>query len=430
MRRVVGGLAVVAAGLTGVACGSVDEPGASSGPVTLTFWTGQLDTAAQLIEALASEYHAAHPNVTVKVEQGAEPDVMLSKLEVALGTDTFPDAAYVYGSDAAALARSDKVVDLTAASKDPAVKWEDFWGSERAAATIDGKVIGFPAVVGDLGIIYNKRVFAAAGVPEPKPDWTWDDFKTTAKALTNSDDKVFGAAYNVSGTEGTVAPFLPMIWQQGLDVLNADGKTVGFDSPKTADVLELLRSMAVDDQSVFLDQNGEQAESLFSNDKIGMFITGPWSLSALQEAKTEYGVQVMPGYGGDHQTTGGQDLWMLFNHGDPVRQQAIVDFIAWFTLAEQDARWSIEQFNPPIRAGSKAQPKFKEISDQLPGYKEFVDNLDNAKKARPSIVAYPSVSQALGEQIAAVMLGQASPEDAVKAAVTAANQALAESAGG
>jgi multiple sugar transport system substrate-binding protein len=429
MRRVVGGLAVATLGIVGLACGSDARP-AASGPVTITFWTGQVDTAAQLIEALASEYHSAHPNVTVKVEQGAEPDVMLSKLEVALGTDTFPDAAYVFGSDAAALARSDKVVDLTAASKDPAVKWDDFWGSERAAATINGKVVGFPAVVGDLGIIYNKRVFAAAGVAEPKPDWTWDDFKTAAKALTKADDKVFGAAYNVSGTEGTVAPFLPMVWQQGLDVLSADGKTVGFDSPKTAAALELLRSMAVDDQSVFLDQAGDQAESLFTNDKIGMLITGPWSLSTLHDAKSEYGVQVMPGYGGDHQTTGGQDLWMLFNHGDAARQQAVVDFIAWFTQAEQDARWSIEQFNPPIRAGSKGQPKFKEVSDQLPGYKEFVDNLDNAKTARPSIVAYPGVSQALGEQIAAVLLGQASADDAVKTAVTAANQALSESAGG
>jgi multiple sugar transport system substrate-binding protein len=318
----------------------------------------------------------------------------------------------------------------TRLSKVAAVGWGDFWGSERAAATINGKIVGFPAVVGDLGIIYNKRVFAAAGVAEPKPEWTWDDFKTAAKALTNTDESVFGAAYNVSGTEGTVAAFLPMVWQQGLDVLSGDGKTVGFDSPKTADALELLRSMAVDDQSLFLDQAGDQAESLFTNDKIGMLITGPWSLSTLHDAKAEYGVQVLPGYGSDHQTTGGQDLWMLFSHGDAARQQATIDFISWFTQAAQDARWSIEQFNPPIRAGSKSQPKFREISDQLPGYKEFVDNLDNAKKARPSIVAYPDMSLALGEQIAAVLLGQAQPADALKTAVAAANKALSESAGG
>ncbi len=429
MRRIVGGLAVATLGLIGVACGSDAKP-AASGPVTITFWTGQTDTAATLIEALASEYHTANPNVTVKVEEGATPEEMRSKLEVSLGTDSFPDAAYVYGTDAVSLSRSAKVVDLTAASKVAAVGWNDFWGSERAAATINGKVVGFPAVVGDLAVIYNKKVFAAAGVAEPKPDWSWDDFKAAAKSLTNTNDTVFGTAYNVGGTEGTVSPFLPMIWQQGLDVLAADGKTVGFDSPKAAAAMELWRGMAVDDHSVFLDQAGDQAESLFTNDKIGMLITGAWSLSTLHDAKAEYGVQVLPGYSGDHQTTGGQDLWMLFNHGDAARQQATVDFISWLTQPEQDARWSIEQFNPPIRGGSKSQPKFKEISDSMPGYKEFVDNLDNAKKARPASVSYPDVSLALGEQIAAVLLGQAQPADALKTAVTAANKALSESAGG
>jgi multiple sugar transport system substrate-binding protein len=429
MRRLVGLAAVAAVGIAGAACSSDSKP-AASGPITLTFWTGQVDTAAQLIEALASEYHTAHPDVTVKVEEGASPDVMLTKMTTVLGTDTFPDAAYLFGSDAAALARSPKVVDLTEVIKSPSVGWDDFWGSERQAATIGGRVVGFPAVVGDLGVIYNKKVFAAAGVAAPGADWTWADFRSAAKAITNEADSVFGAAYNISGTEGTVAPFLPMVWQQGMDVLSADGKTVGFDSPKTADALELLRSMAVDDKSLFLDQAGDQTESWFTNDKIGMMITGPWSLSTLRDAKSEYGVQVLPGYGGDHQTTGGQDLWMLFDHGDARRTQAIVDFISWLTQPAQDARWSIQQFNPPIRAGSKSQPEFKTISDQLPGYKDFVDNLDNAKKARPPIVAYPGVSLALGEQIAAVLLGQARPADALKTAVEGGNKALAESATG
>jgi multiple sugar transport system substrate-binding protein len=428
MRRSLALLAVAGLGSL-AACGGGSDKSAATGPVTITFWTGQTDEAAQLIQKLADEYHGLHPDVTISVEEGAIPDEMRSKLELTLGTNTYPDVAYVYGSDAAALSRSDKVVDLTEAVKDPAVGWDDFWPSERTAATIDGKVVAFPAVVGDLGIIYNKRMFAAAGVAEPTADWTWEDFRTIAKQLTNADDSAFGTAYNTSGTEGTVATFLPMVWQQGLDVTAADGKTVGFDSPAIAASLELLRAMAIDDKSVLIDPAGDQAQSLFTNDKVAMLITGPWALSDLQAAKAEFGVQVLPGYDGHHDTTGGQDLWMLFNHDDARRAQAATDFIAWFTQAEQDARWSIDQFNLPIRAATAEQPAFTKTAAELPGYQEFFDNLGNTR-ARPSIVAYPEVSFALGEQIAAVLTGQSQPDAALKSAVAAGNAALAESAGG
>ena len=426
-------LAAQGAGPIGHAADTTTPAGTAAGepaaPVTITWWTGQIDSAATVLQGLVAEYTKTHPNVTVKVEQGASPDDMRSKLEVALGTDTYPDIAYVFGSDAAALSRSDKVVDLTEFVKRPEVNWEDFWGAERDAATIGGRVVAMPAVVGNLGIVYNKKLFAAEGLPEPTATWTWDDFRATAKALTDPQNKVFGTAFNASGTEGTVAPFWPMVWQQGLEILSADGKTVGFDSPKTVAALELLRAMAIDDQSLFVDQSGSAIESLFTNDKLGMMITGPWALSTLVEAKSEYGVQVLPGYDGNHETTGGQDLWMVFRHGtDDARAMAAAEFINWITLAEQDAKWSLEQFNLPIRATTKDQPQFTKTAAELPGYQQFVANLDNAKRARPPVRAYPEVSRVLGEQISAVLLGQADAATAIKNAVEQGNAALAEAA--
>ncbi len=398
----------------------------AAGNVTITWWSGQIDAAAKVLQDLVDEYQQAHPGVTIKLEEGATPDDMRTKLEVALGTDTYPDIAYVYGSDAPALARSPKVVDLTEWVKNPSVNWDDFWGAERAAATVGGRVIAMPAVVGDLGIIYNKALFKAAGVAEPTKDWTWDDFRAAAKALTNADDKVFGTAFNGSGTEGTVAPFWPLIWQQGLDVLAADGKTVGWNDPKAVAALELLRAMAVDDKSMFVDLNGGDAESLFTSDKIAMLITGPWSLSSMVDTKKDYGVQVLPGYGGNHETTGGQDLWMLFDHGDAARTAAAQEFITWITLAEQDAKWSISQYNLPIRATTKERPEFAQVSKDLPGYADFVANLEWAKKARPPVQYYPEVSRLLGEQIAAVLLAQTDAASAIAAAADAANAAITE----
>ena len=46
-------------------------------------------------------------------------------------------------------------------------------------------------------------------------------------------------------------------------------------------------------------------------------------------------------------------------------------------------------------------------------------------KVRPTITAYPQISQHLGEAIAAVLLGKRSPADALKQAVDQCNQVLA-----
>lgn len=59
--------------------------------------------------------------------------------------------------------------------------------------------------------------------------------------------------------------------------------------------------------------------------------------------------------------------------------------------------------------------------------KVFVDELANAR-VRPPLRAYPKVSQALGQSIVSVLLGKASPQDALKNAVDAGNTALSTSA--
>lgn len=94
---------------------------------------------------------------------------MLQKVTAALAGGDAPDIAYMYGSWTAALAENRKVVDLSDTVKDPSFGWADFWESERAAATVDGKVVGVPAVVDNLGVVYNKKLFDAAASPTRRP---------------------------------------------------------------------------------------------------------------------------------------------------------------------------------------------------------------------------------------------------------------------
>ena len=77
-----------------------------------------------------------------------------------------------------------QVVDLTQVVKRPGVNWNDFYVGERDVATVNGKVIGIPALVDNLAVVYNKKLFAAAGLQPPSANWTWDEFVADAQKLT------------------------------------------------------------------------------------------------------------------------------------------------------------------------------------------------------------------------------------------------------
>ena len=424
-RSIVGALtAVIVIGACGSSKSSSSASSVASGPVTVTVWHANVDTAAKVMQELADQFHAANPQVTVKVEQGAPGDQMLTKLSTVLSTDTFPDIAYVFGTDTPALARSAKVVDLTSAVNDPSFGWSDFYEGERAVATVNRKVVGVPALVDNLALVYNKKLFADAGVPLPTKDWSWDDFRAAAKKLTSDADKVFGSAYPISGDEDTVWRFWPMVWQQGGKGIGDDGKTSTFDQPPFATALELLRAMAIDDKSLYVDSNSEAIGNLFAAGKVAMLITGPWALSTFVEGKIDYGVVAMPAFKGDHQTVSGPDNWMVFDNG-AARRAAAVKFLQFLTSPAGDAQWSVKLGNMPVRNATQKSADWQDALKATPGYQEFVDNFANSKTARPQTVVYPDYSHALGEAIAAVLQGQAKVPDALAAAKKSADAALA-----
>jgi multiple sugar transport system substrate-binding protein len=428
MKRI-GRLAPIAIlALTAAACGSDSKPAGgatSSGPVTITVWHGNVDAAAKSMEALAASFHAANPDITVKVEQGSPTDQMLTKLTTVLGTDTYPDVAYVFGTDTPALARSDKVVDLTKAVADPAFGWSDFYAGEKAVATVNGKVVAIPALVDNLALVYNKKMFADAGVAPPTADWSWDDYRKAAKALTDEGNKVFGASYPIGADEDTVWRFWPMIWQQGAKAISDDGKKATFDDPAFARALEVLRSMAVDDKSMYIDTNPESMGQLFASSKVAMTITGPWALSTFVDGKVDFGVVPMPAFGGDHRTVSGPDNWMVFNNGD-ARSAAAIKFLQFVVQPEQDAVWSVGLGNMPVRNATQKTDAWRTALSGTPTFQQFVENFANAKDARPQTTVYPAYSAALGEAIAAVLQGQGTVKDALASALTRANAALAE----
>jgi len=394
--------------------------------VTLTWWTGQTTDAETAAEKLAEEYTKAHPNVKINTSSGASTtDDLLTKLSAGFTGGSYPDISYAYGSWAGELATSGKTQDLAKYVADPSFGWSEIPEAARGTATYNGKVIGVPALVDNLALLYNKKLFDDAKLAYPTAKWSWDDYRSAAKKLTDQAKNVYGTAYSVSGSEDTTWHLWPMLWQRGGKIL--DGKKPAFNSDAGVAALELLRAMAVDDKSMYLDQTDEKYLPLFNDGHIGMVMTGPWALLDLKDTGVEYGVAPLPGYNGDHQTVSGPDLWVLFDHADANRAGASRDFIKWLTSKETDAKWNLAIGNLPLRSSEQGTPEFANYVKEYPGGQEFFNNLANAKQARPTVAGYEEMSRNVGEAISKVMQGAAKSKEALDDAAKKSAGVLADS---
>jgi multiple sugar transport system substrate-binding protein len=424
-------LAGLLAVLTGVgvlaACGTDSTSSSSSkgSGTTIQIWEGYTQVEAKAFAHLVSQYEASHPGQKVNTLY-VNSDNTLQKVLTAVRGGSPPDIAYLYGSWAPNVAQIPQVVNLTQVVKQPAVNWNDFYTGERAVATVNGKVIGIPALVDNLAVVYNKTLFAKAGLQPPGPGWTWQDFVADAKKLTNPAVKQFGTAYVTPGTEDTVWHWEALLWEAGGQLLSPDNTKAAFDSPAGLASLNTLRTMAVTDKSMYLDPSDSAYGNLFNSGKIGMLVTGPWDLAVFPNVK--YGVQVMPSYpgtSGGHQTISGPDNWVVFNNG-AAKTAAAEQFLIWLTSATQDKYFAVQTGDLPIRQSvGQDSSVVQQMNTAVPGMATFISNLDNVKQARPQIPQYPKVSTILGTMLVSVLLGKSQPQAALAAAAQQVNQALA-----
>jgi multiple sugar transport system substrate-binding protein len=422
-------LALAAAALIVSGCGGSGDDAESNPkpgePVQITMWHGQNDIAGRVLGELADEFNASHKDIKVKATTGGVvADQMRQKITTGLASGDYPDIAYIFGSDLANLARSDKVLDLTDAVNAPDFGWDDYYAPARDATMVDGRVRALPALIDDLAVVYNKKLFAEAGVDEPPASgWTWDDFIATSKQLTDSGKGTFGTAWPSVGDEDTVWRWWPLVWQNGGEIITEDGK-IGFGGDPGEQAMDVVNRLA-QDGSVYVDTkpDSDQTYQLFNNNKLGMVVTGPWQLPDFIDAKTDFGVAPLPTFGGEALTISAPDTWTIFDNGD-ARSKAAIEFVQWLNSPEQDAKWVTKAGSLPLRKGTAEKPEWIAYQKDVPGLSVFLDALDGAR-VKPANPAYPRVSEAVGQSLVAVLLKRAAPSDALQQAVQASEAVLA-----
>ena len=114
----------------------------------------------------------------------------------------------------------------------------------------------------------------------------------------------------------------------------------------------------------------------------------------------------------------------MFNNGQ-AREQAAWTFLKWLTSPAIDLQWVTLTGDLPIRASVSKLPGFKKFTAKYPGIGVWAANLNNATQARPQSTKYPKISTAIGQAVQSVLLGKASPQQALSQAAQQVNGILA-----
>jgi multiple sugar transport system substrate-binding protein len=407
-------------------CGGGGSSG--GGTVTVDFWDGQTQLTKKAVEKLVAQFNKTHKGIhVVNNSGGVNADSMLQKVTAGLQAGNYPDVAYIFGSDLANLAATNKLLDLDDAVHSGEIKWNEFVPAAQQAAIVDGKIRAFPALIDNLAVVYNKKLFQQAGVPFPKNNWSWNDFAAAAKRLTNDSTGVVGAAWPGTGDEDTTWRIWPMIWQLGGDIVSKDGQTVGFDNSSGTRSLNEVRQMSAVNHSLYIDttSGSERMQQVFNSGKMAMNIAGPWALPDYVNAHINYGVSYLPSFTSRHTTIAGPDDWAIFDNGSE-RSQAAIKFVNWFTAPKQNLIWDKAAGSLPTRADASKQKGYDAYLRSLPHLDTFVANLRNAE-VRPTIPQYPEISKAMGQAVSEMLYGKSTPADAIHQAADQSNSALSGS---
>ena len=392
--------------------------------------TGDFPEPAATLEVAKESFEAEHPGVTVELQpEIAADEDFHTKIQLRLQSGgEVPDVIYYspnwLDADAAAGYLSPLDDDLAA--------WPD-WEAQfpeavRAGAeSADGHIYGMPLSANDIGIWFNRDVFAEAGLPEDWQPTSWADLTAAAEAVqANVPDAIPMHLYvgKASGiTDAILKTFQPLLYGTG-DVL------YDFDTNKWQpagqgflDVMTFIRDayadgLTADEADVLSPNVWSFIGPWMQNSELGFVLDGNWmSFAWVEGGPNEWpewsdrlGVAMVP-------TQNGQDPGrvtmalrgpVLVRAAESDSPDLAAQFIEHVANTENSLSFAINSAQLAVREDVAADPEYKD----RPLVAEFTAMLQYAQYL-PLTEENAQVELLLADLIERVALGDLSPEDAV-----------------
>jgi sn-glycerol 3-phosphate transport system substrate-binding protein len=386
--------------------------------------------AAGIIERLTNAYMEENPGVNINaIYTGSYADTTTRAITAARGGNP-PQLAILLSVDMFALIDEDIILP-----------WDDFVTDEEQETWIGGfyesfmrnsqtggQTWGIPFQRSTPVIYYNKEAFTAAGLDPETPPATWEEMVEMGQQLTlrdaNGNVTQWGVRIPSSGFPSWL--FTGLVASNGQDGLaNDEGTEVYFDTPEVIEALEYLVSLASEHEIMapgILDWGATPRAFMDGESAIAWTTTGNLT-NIRNNAPFDFGVAMLPANVRRGAPTGGGNFY-LFDGSSDEELQAAVDFVKWATAPEQAASWSIDTGYVAPRPDTWETDAMRAYAEEVPGALVARDQLEYAV---PELSTFegPRITQIMNDAIAAAIIGEKTPAQAMADAQREADAILA-----
>lgn len=268
------------------------QPAAGTLPVedgaSLVFWSwGASEAELNLVRESVEKFRAAYPNVTVDFQP--TPADYDTKLKAAIAGGTGPDVFYINDGLMTALGGAGQLLPLDDAMAAGGVTREEFIPALLTIFTQEGKTYGLPKDWGTLGLIYLPEVFAAAGIPEPTADWTWEDLRAAAKTIEEQTD-VAGFCQNADW-----ARFAPFAFSYGGAFTSDDWATATLNTDAIRGAATFVTDMYAEGSlRTASDLSAGWCGEAIGKQLAGMTLEGGWMVNFMKENYKDVAWKAVP----------------------------------------------------------------------------------------------------------------------------------------
>jgi multiple sugar transport system substrate-binding protein len=393
----------VAAGfaLTVTACGSSTGSASSAassanGAVTISVGceppTSTAVSRAGWVADVAA-FEKLHPNITVKSDD-SNPCDDPATFDAKLASGKTDNVFYTYFTDADNVISSGQAADIQKYASqitDEGDIQSALLDVYRQGNSSSGDLYGIPTGNYSLGLVYNRTLFAKAGLDPNSPPTTWAQVESDAIAITKLGNGTVGYAdYSAGNTGGW--HFTAEDYSRGGTMVSADGKSATFDDATGLATLQFLQRMRFTD-NVMGTKQGLQYNDLLqmmASGKLGMYVGDPITLTTIHSQYnvpyTDLATGPMPG---EQATLAGGSGYMFNKDDTPAQIKAGVEFIDYEFMTP-----GLGQFNYPRLAATK-QPVGLPEPDMWTGATATADAAEVAKYANIPVTNFATYVAAL-----------------------------------
>jgi len=401
--------------LLGLSACSSKKSGADANTVLVWHW---MTDREETLHKLAQQYTQL-TGVPIQLELYAPSDAYSTKVRAAAQTSTLPDVFSVLGEsrDVSSFINSGHVANLDEAMNADRKAWRKQFFAKALANTafqegnqfgVTPGQYGVPIDVTNIQLIYNKDLFAKAGLNPEKPPRTWTEFLQAIRTL-----KAAGIQGLVSGWGET---WLIQCFANNYafnilgekKVLDTYRGKVPYSDPDWIRVFSLFEDLRKENALVsgVVTMVNKTAEQIFATQKAAFALNGSWCVNVYKgmNPNLSYGAMLPPAASSQYpmRIWGGAGSSFMVNAKSAKREKAIA-FLKWLSEPTQQAILSTETLNLPANRASL---------DKIPTVlATFASQMDNTTHPTQwPVVEIPTVNEAFEKGIQSILIGEKTPE--------------------